>query len=94
MTAGHLLTAAEQKRYEQASTDLANAESWSAADDLEELMLEMQSPDVKSCLAVCGHEGPPVFAGCGDDSASGCAAAGRADGPSGHRTRLSGCRGF
>ncbi|MFO0223536.1 MAG: ATP-binding cassette domain-containing protein [Planctomyces sp.] len=55
MAAGHVLTAAEQKAYEQASTALANAESWSAADDLEELMLEMQlSPDVKFAALSAG----------------------------------------
>ncbi len=48
LSAGQVLTPAEERSYEQASTALANAEAWSAADDLEQLMQEMQlTPDVK-----------------------------------------------
>lgn len=44
MVEGHSLSKSESARYEAASTALADAESWSAADDLETLLLEMQLP--------------------------------------------------
>ncbi|MEY3174805.1 MAG: transporter ATP-binding protein uup [Planctomycetota bacterium] len=44
MADGESLTPEELKRYEAAGTALANADAWSAADDLETLMESMQLP--------------------------------------------------
>ena len=41
---GVALTPAEDKAYEKASQDLADADEWSGADRLEDLLLEMQLP--------------------------------------------------
>ena len=44
MAAGETLNPGELTRYESAGTALANADAWSAADDLESLMISMQLP--------------------------------------------------
>jgi ATP-binding cassette subfamily F protein uup len=47
MSAGEKLSAPELARYEAAGTALADADAWSAADDLESLMVSMQLPPDK-----------------------------------------------
>ena len=44
MIEGKTLTKAEEKHYEKASQDLADADEWSGADRLEDLLIEMQLP--------------------------------------------------
>jgi ATP-binding cassette subfamily F protein uup len=64
MIEGHTLTKAEASRYEVASTALADAECWSAADDLEALLAEMQlPPDVLFASLSAGMKRRVLLAG-------------------------------